>query len=117
MPEYTLWTLLTVIAVIAVEVFWLKTAIFTQLRYWLSMAIIFFFQILVDGWLTKLSNPIVIYNPANMTGLRWPFDIPIEDFGFGFAMVTLTLMVWIHLKSKSEPSSKTLTNPNPKLSD
>ena len=50
-----------------------------------------FFQVLVDGWLTKLSAPIVLYAPEHFLGVRIPFDIPIEDFAFGFAMVTLTL--------------------------
>jgi lycopene cyclase domain-containing protein len=58
------------------------------------MAIVFAFQILVDGWLTKLSDPIVIYNPDEMLGVRAPWDIPIEDFGFGFTMVTLTILLW-----------------------
>jgi Lycopene cyclase len=56
--------------------------------------IIFAFQILVDGWLTKLSAPIVIYDPREMLGLRTPWDIPVEDFGFGFAMVTLAILLW-----------------------
>jgi hypothetical protein len=44
---------------------------------------------------TKLSAPIVIYNPeAAILGLRAPWDIPIEDFGFGFAMVTLAILLW-----------------------
>ena len=46
------------------------------------------------GWLTKLSDPIVIYNPDEMLGLRMPWDIPVEDFGFGFAMVTLAILLW-----------------------
>ena len=58
------------------------------------MVIIFAFQIPVDGWLTKLSAPIVIYNPDEILGLRAPWDIPIEDFGFGFAMVTLAILLW-----------------------
>lgn len=94
MPEYTLATLITMLVVVAVEFFWLKTGIFKTLQYWISLGIVLGFQILVDGWLTKLSDPIVIYNPDTMLGTRWPLDIPVEDFGFGFAMVTLTLIVW-----------------------
>jgi lycopene cyclase domain-containing protein len=48
----------------------------------------------VDGWLTKLSAPIVIYNPEAILRLRAPWDIPIEDFGFGFAMVMLAILLW-----------------------
>ncbi len=58
------------------------------------MAIVFFFQVLVDGWLTKLGDPIVLYAPAHFLGVRFPFDIPIEDFGFGFALVTAAILAW-----------------------
>jgi lycopene cyclase domain-containing protein len=94
MPEYTFLTVLSVVAVVAAELLWFKTGIFRTLQYWASMAIVFGFQILVDGWLTKLSDPIVIYNEDEMLGIRAPWDIPIEDFGFGFTMVTLTILLW-----------------------
>ena len=32
--------------------------------------------------------------PRNCLGIRWPWDIPVEDFGFGFAMVTLAILLW-----------------------
>jgi len=58
------------------------------------MVIVLAFQILVDGWLTKLSAPIVIYDDRHTTGVRFPFDIPVEDFLFGWAMVTAVLLLW-----------------------
>ena len=94
MPEYTLLTVLAVVAVVAAELIYFKTGIFRTAQYWWTVLIIFAFQILVDGWLTKLSAPIVIYNPDELLGLRVPWDIPIEDFGFGFAMVTLAILLW-----------------------
>ena len=107
MPEYTIGTVLTMIAVIAIELFWLKTGIFRSLNYWLAMAVMFAFQIPMDGFLTRLSNPIVRYNPDQFLGIRWPLDIPIEDFGFGFAMMTLTLMLWTALRrSRREPGQE-----------
>ena len=106
MPEYTLATLITMIAVIAAELWWLRTGIFRSLQYWITLAIVMTFQVLVDGWLTKLSNPIVIYNPDTMTNLRWPWDIPVEDFGFGFAMVTLALMIWRRSGQKDEERAR-----------
>lgn len=102
MPEYTLATLLTMLAVIAIELVWLRTGLFRSARYWISLAIVLCFQVLVDGWLTKLSDPIVIYDADRMSGVRWPWDIPVEDFGFGFAMVTLTLLVWRRLTARDE---------------
>ena len=94
MPEYTAMTIVSVLAVVAAELLWFKTGIFRTVQYWASMAIVFGFQILVDGWLTKLSDPIVIYNEDEMLGVRAPWDIPIEDFGFGFTMVTLAILLW-----------------------
>ncbi len=94
MPEYTVLTVLAILAVVLLELLWLRTGIFRTAQYWLSMLIVFGFQIPVDGWLTKLSDPIVIYDAEQMTGVRFPWDIPIEDFGFGFAMVTLAILLW-----------------------
>ena len=94
MPEYTVIAVLSILAVVAAERFWLRTGIFRTAQYWWSIAIVFGFQIPVDGYLTKLSNPVVIYNENEMLGIRFPWDIPVEDFGFGFSMVTLVLLLW-----------------------
>ena len=63
----------------------LRTGLFRRAAYWISMVIVLGFQIPVDGWLTKLSAPIVLYNERHTSGLRFPFDIPVEDFLFGWA--------------------------------
>jgi len=100
MPEYTIATFFSIFIVVLLEIMWVKTGIFRTAQFWISIVIMFAFQILVDGWLTKLSNPIVIYAPESMLGLRFPWDIPIEDFGFGFAMLTLTIMIWKRVTDK-----------------
>lgn len=92
--EYTVWTVIGMLVVIGAELFVFRSGIFRRAQYWAALAICLSFQCLVDGWLTKLSDPIVIYNPKTTLGLRFPFDIPIEDFGFGFAMLTAVLMLW-----------------------
>ncbi len=94
MREYTVWSAIAVLAVVALELLWLRTGLFRRLQFWIAMAIVFFFQCLVDGWLTKLSAPIVLYAENQMLGVRAPWDIPVEDFAFGFAMVTLALLLW-----------------------
>ena len=106
MPEYTVLTVIAVVGVVALELLWLRTGIFTTAQYWVSMAIVFAFQVVVDGWLTKLSDPIVIYNPDQMLGIRAPWDVPIEDYGFGFAMVSLTILCWRRLLNRR--STRTL---------
>jgi lycopene cyclase domain-containing protein len=64
------------------------------------MVIVFGFQMLVDGWLTKLSAPIVIYSPGQHLGARWPWDIPVEDYLFGFAMVSSVIILWERAKQR-----------------
>jgi lycopene cyclase domain-containing protein len=91
---YTAPVVVAVVAVCAWEIAYLHTGLFRRLGYWLSMLIVFGFQIPVDGWLTKLSAPIVRYTPGRFSGLRVPWDIPVEDFLFGFVLVTATLLLW-----------------------
>lgn len=95
MPEYTLLTALAVVLVVAAELLIARTGIFRLPAYWISMVIVLGFQVLVDGWLTKLSAPIVVYDESRNLGIRFPWDIPVEDFGFAFAMVTLTVILWL----------------------
>ena len=102
MPEYTVLAGLSVVGTVLAEVFWLHTGIFRRAQYWIAMAIVYCFHVLVDGWLTKLSAPIVIYDEGQITGVRVPWDIPVEDYLFGFSMITLTLMVWVHLGDRSD---------------
>ncbi|MBT9256915.1 lycopene cyclase domain-containing protein [Phycicoccus sp. MAQZ13P-2] len=102
MPEYTALAVVSVVLTVLVERFWLRTGVFRTAKYWLAMAIVFFFQVLVDGWLTKLSAPIVIYDESQTTGLRIPWDVPVEDYLFGFSMVTLTILLWVRLGRSRE---------------
>jgi lycopene cyclase domain-containing protein len=91
---YTTPAVLAVVVVCALEFAVLHTGLFRRPGYWLSLLIVLGFQIPVDGWLTKLSAPIVIYSERQISGLRFPFDIPVEDFLFGFALVTAVLLLW-----------------------
>jgi lycopene cyclase domain-containing protein len=91
---YTVPAVLSALGVGALEVKVLRTGLFRRPAYWLSMLIVIGFQILTDGWLTKLSAPIVVYDDRQTSGIRFPFDIPIEDFLFGFALVTAVLLLW-----------------------
>ncbi len=97
---YTLWALVAAAAVITIEALWLHTGLFRRPAYWVTLAITWGFQIPVDGWLTKLSAPVVIYNPNEFSGIRFPWDIPIEDFVYGFALVTLVLLVWVRARTR-----------------
>jgi lycopene cyclase domain-containing protein len=91
---YTLPAAVAVIFVVVLECAVLRTGLLRRPAYWLSMLLVIGFQIPVDGWLTKLSAPIVIYDEKQTSGVRFPFDIPVEDFLFGFALVTAVLLLW-----------------------
>ncbi|MFC0626453.1 lycopene cyclase domain-containing protein [Kribbella deserti] len=91
---YTVPAIAAVVLVVLLERYVLRTGLFRKASYWISMAIVLGFQVPVDGWLTKLDAPIVLYAPDHITGVRFPWDIPIEDFAFGYAMVTAALLAW-----------------------
>ena len=91
---YTWSSLAAAAAVVLVELRVLRTGLFRDPTFWMAYGIIVFFQSLVDGWLTKLTAPIVIYDEDRMTGWRIPWDVPVEDFAFGFAMCVLSLLLW-----------------------
>lgn len=97
MPEYTVSVVIGMVAVVAMELAWLKTGLFRTVRYWASMAIVLGFQVLVDGLLTRRPIPVVGYDDSQTSGVRFPWDIPIEDFAFGFALVTAVLLIWVRL--------------------
>jgi lycopene cyclase domain-containing protein len=99
---YTISAICVPAAVLAVELTVLRTGILRRGRFWATIAITLAFQIPVDGWLTNLSAPIVLYRPSAVSGVRWPWDIPVEDFGFAFAMITLTLLLW----ERARPAAK-----------
>ena len=94
MAEYTILAAISVVAVVLLEVLLWRTGLFREPAYWIAMAICYGFMILVNGWLTKLSAPIVIYDGRFNLGVRFPWDIPVEDFLFGFSMLTLTMLLW-----------------------
>lgn len=104
-PIYPTMAVVAAVAVLAVELAWLRTRIFRDPAYWLSMAICYAFMIPVDGWLTKLSAPIVLYRPEDTSEIRPIWDILIEEYVYAFAMLTLVIVVWDHLGRRGvEPS-------------
>ena len=99
---YTVPAILAVVLVCVLEFAVLRTGLFRRAAYWISILIVLGFQIPVDGWLTKLGAPIVIYNDHHTSGVRFPFDIPVEDFLFGWAMVTAVLLLWERLRVRDQ---------------
>ena len=94
MAEYAIAAAGGLLLVVAAELAWARTGVFGQRAYWVAMGICLVFMVLSNGWLTKLSAPIVIYDAAMKTPYRFPWDIPVEDYLFGAALLTLVLVLW-----------------------
>jgi lycopene cyclase domain-containing protein len=90
-PEYTLASACGIVLAVLLELLVLRTGLFRDPRYWVALAIVAAFQLLVNGVLT--CPPIVSYDPAEILGPRVACA-PVEDLGFGFAMVTTTIALW-----------------------
>ena len=89
--EYTVASAAGVVLAVLLELLVLRTGLFRDPRYWVALAIVAAFQLLVNGVLT--CPPIVSYNPVEILGPRIACA-PVEDLGFGFAMVTTTIALW-----------------------
>ncbi len=94
MPVYPTLAVAAALAVLVLELRVLRSGLLRQPAYWLSMAIVYAFMIPVDGWLTKLSAPIVLYREQDTSGVRPVWDIPLEEFAYAFALLTLVMLVW-----------------------
>jgi len=89
---YTQLAITAVALVILFDLFGIKTKLVTRKAYWTSYAIILFFQLISNWWLT--SRGILTYDEDVIIGWRIA-SAPAEDIFFGFAMVTLTMSLWI----------------------
>ena len=94
MPIDPVLAVVAVVAVLVLELRVLRTGIFRDPAYWVSLAICLGFMIPVDGWLTKLSAPIVWYRESDTTGIRPIWDILLEEYLYAFALLTLVMIVW-----------------------
>jgi lycopene cyclase domain-containing protein len=102
MPAYAALTILAICVSVVLDLALLRTKLVFRATFWLSLAIMLFFQVFVDGWLTRKQGTIVIYDQARFSGLRLFFHTPVEDFGFGFALILCTLAVWTRLGRGTE---------------
>ena len=97
--------LASAVMVVVLELTVLRTGLFRRSAYWITMVIVVAFMIPVDGWLTKLSAPIVVYDPDDVSGWRPIWDILGEEFAYAFALLTLVLLCWEWLGSREERRS------------
>jgi lycopene cyclase domain-containing protein len=97
---YTVFTLAAMAAAVLADLFVLRSRLVRRCTFWVSLTIMLFFQVFVDGWLTRARDTIVFYDRDHFSGVRVFFHTPIEDFGFAFAMILLTLSVWTRLAGR-----------------
>ena len=95
----------------------LRTGIFRDPAYWITLAICGGFMIPVDGWLTKLSAPIVIYDAGATTGWRPIWDILAEEYLYAFALLTTVMIVWDWLGARAGSAAVTASPAVPARSE
>jgi lycopene cyclase domain-containing protein len=90
--SYTALAVLGVAAALVLDLLVLRTGVVTRRLFWTSYAIVVFFQLLTNGWLT--GRDIVTYDEHAILGWRVAFA-PVEDLLFGFSLVVQTLAWWV----------------------
>ena len=89
---YTALALTMSLIAIFFDLFITRSRIVTRKSFWNAYAIMLFFQLITNWWLT--SRGILTYNEDVIIGKRIA-AAPIEDLFFGFAMITMTISLWI----------------------
>ncbi len=103
---YTAIGVLAVAIAILLDLFAFKTRMVTRPIFWVSYAIIFFFQLITNGLFT--GTQIVKYEDSAIIGGTSPADsapafigdgriafAPAEDLLFGFSLILLSLSLWV----------------------
>ena len=98
---YTQLCLVMVPASVLLDLLVLRTRLVTRRSFWVSYAIVLFFQLLTNGWLT--GRGIVRYADGAVLGGDRPVLLgegrllyaQVEDVAFGFALVLQTLSWWV----------------------
>ena len=91
---YTGLAVLTLVTALLIEFMVLKTGLLKRPQFYIAYAIVVFFQLLTNGYLT--GREIVLYDSDVILGLRIAFA-PLEDLLFGFSLVFLTMAVWTRI--------------------
>jgi lycopene cyclase domain-containing protein len=89
---HTTAVLIGVAATVALDLVVLRTRLLTRRVFWTAYAIVLFFQLLTNQWLT--ARGVFVYDPDAIIGWRIG-TAPVEDFLFGFALVTQSMAWWV----------------------
>lgn len=94
MREYPTLAALSVVVVLALELGWWRTGLLRRRAYWATMAIVYAFMVPTDGFLTRLPDPVVGYDPDRVSGWRPIWDILAEEYLYAFSLLTAVLLLW-----------------------
>lgn len=105
---YTALALAAVPIAVLVDLAGLRTRLLQRASFWTAYAIIVFFQLLTNGWLT--GREIVRYDAEAVLGDADPQFLgdgrivyaPVEDLLFGFALALWTLGWWTWLGERQD---------------
>ena len=103
---YTQIALLAVPLMVLVDLFVLRTRLVTRKAFWVSYAIIVFFQLITNGMFTgfgivQYDGDAIIGSTSPETGPPAMFGdgriafAPVEDLLFGFALILFSLSLWV----------------------
>lgn len=98
---YTQLCLVAVAFAVLLDLFVLRTRLLRRRSFWAAYAIVVFFQLLTNGWLT--GRGVVTYADDAVLGTdvarawgSWRLlYAPVEDLAFGFSLVLQTLSWWV----------------------
>jgi lycopene cyclase domain-containing protein len=105
---YTVLAALAVPLAVALDRWVLHTRLTSTASWWLAYAVIAFFQLLTNGWLT--GRQIVRYEPGTIIGSEHVVAFgdgrlayaPVEDLGFGFGLVLASCALWMWLRPRED---------------
>ena len=97
---------------VGVDLVVLRTRLLATSRWWLAYAIVLFFQLLTNGWLTGrgivryASDAIIGSSRITFLGDGRVVWAPVEDLLFGFALVLLTCAAWVWVGARPHQPSR-----------
>ena len=114
---YTALAVVGVLVAVVVDRWVARTRVTSTRDWWSAYAIIVFFQLVTNGWLT--GRGIVRYDPDTILGCERVVAVgqwrllyaPVEDLLFGFGLVLLSCVDWTWLgrRSRSGPGREVAT--------
>ncbi|HSU03831.1 MAG TPA: lycopene cyclase domain-containing protein [Nocardioides sp.] len=101
--SYTALAVIGVLAAVTLDRWVARTRLTSTRDWWSAYAIIVFFQLLTNGWLTGrgivryADDAIIGTEQVRFLGDGRLFYAPVEDVAFGFALVLTSCVAWVWL--------------------